>query len=229
MNSAHLRNSERVQRVITYVDSQPGEFPEESKAASLCSQLKQEQAKLGELDVVRSSSMSKRRQATAARQTAHKLLLTLLGRVIDTAEVAAAERADVKGMFGRPQRNASDQTLVADARSIAEKAATLVGLFTENGLPATFVNDMRSYADSIEHAMQNQTEAVGESVRANNEIAEVIRRMNGLVERLDVIVRNKYRDDPAKLAAWESARRLERPPRSNRNSGNNAPPPAPQQ
>ena len=30
---------------------------------------------------------------------------------------------------------------------------------------------------------------------------------------MDTAVRNKYRDDPAKLAAWESARRLERAPR----------------
>jgi hypothetical protein len=32
--------------------------------------------------------MSKRKQGTAARRTAHKLLLELLRRVIDTADVA---------------------------------------------------------------------------------------------------------------------------------------------
>lgn len=228
MNNMHLRNSERGQRVTTFIDSQPEDFPEGSKAALLCTKLKQEQTRLAELDVVRSSSMSKRKQGTAARQTAHKRLLDLVRRTIDTADVIAVERADVEGMFGRPQKNAGGQTLIADARSIADKAATLVGLFTDNGMHATFVNDLRSYADSLEHAMQIQTEAVGESVRANNEIREVIRRMNKLSERLDVIVRNNYRDHPAKLAAWESARRLEHPPRSNRTSGENAPPPAPQ-
>ena len=168
MNSTHLRNSERVQRVITHVDSQPEDFPEDSKVASLCSQLKQEQIKLAELDVVRSSSMSKRRQGTAARQTTHKLLNKLVQLVINTADVAALDRADIEGMFGRPQNNSNAQTLIADARSIADKAATLVGLFTENSLPATFVNDLRSYADSIEHAMQIQTEAAGETLRANS-------------------------------------------------------------
>jgi hypothetical protein len=229
MNNMHLRNSERVQRVTTFIDSQTEDFPEESKVASLCSQLKQEQIKLAELDVVRSSSMSKRKQGTAARQNAHKLLLALVRRVVSTADVAADERIDVKGMFVRPQRNASDQTLISDARSFARKAAALVGLFTDNGLPATFIDDLKSYADDLEHAMQMQTEGVGESVRTNNEIAATIRRLNGLTERLDVIVRNKYSDDPAKLAAWESARRLEQPPRSNRNRGNNATPPAAEQ
>lgn len=229
MNNLHLRNSERAHRTASFIDSQPEDFPEDSKAASLCSQLKQEQTKLAELDVIRSSSMSKRRQGTAARQTAHKLLLSLVKRVISTADVVALDRADIQGMFGRPQKNSNGQTLIADAHAIADKAATVVGLFTDNGLPATFVNDMRSHAGSLENAMQIQTEAVGETIRANSEIAAVIRRMNGLIERLDVIVRNKYRNDPAKLAAWESARRLEQPARSNRNDGDNIPPPTPQE
>ena len=228
MNNMQLRNSERTDRVVSFIESQPEDFPEGSKAATLCSQIKQERARLAELDVVRSSSMSKRKQGTAARQNAHKLLLGLVRRVVDTADVIALDRPDVKGMFGRPQRNASDQTLIADARSLADKAAALVGLFTENGLPATFINDLRSYADSLEHAMQIQTEGVGESVRTNTEIAAVIRRLNGMLERLDVIVRNKYRDDSAKLAAWERSRRLEHPARSNRNRGDKAPTPPPQ-
>lgn len=49
--------------------------------------------------------------------------------------------------------------------------------------------------------------------------------MDGLVERLEVVVRNKYRADPARLAAWESASHLERAPRAKRNGG---PPPTPQ-
>lgn len=228
MNNMHLRNSERGQRIASFVDSQPEDFPEESKGASLCSSVKQELSKLAELDVVRSSSMSKRKQGTFARRNAHRLLLGLVRRVVSTAETIALDHPDVEGMFVRPQKNAGDKTLISDARSLTDKAATLVGLFTEDGLPATFIADMRSHADSLERSIQIQTEGAGESVRANIEIAAVIRRLNGLIERLDVIVRNKYRDNPAKLAAWESARRLEQPARSNRNRGENAAPPPPQ-
>jgi hypothetical protein len=212
-----------------FIESQPEDFPEESKATLLCGKLKREQVKLAELDVMRSSSMSERRQGTAARQSAHGLLLALVRRVIATAEVIALDRADLKNMFGRPQKNAGGLTLVADARAIADKAVTLVGLFEDNGMSATFVNDLRSYADSLDHAIGIQTGADGETRHANTMIAEVLRHMSGLIERLDVVVRNKYSDNPAKIAAWESARRLEHPPRSKRNSGENAPPPAPPQ
>ena len=40
------------------------------------------------------------------------------------------------------------------------------------------------------------------------------------LRRLDVIVRNKFSDDPATLAAWEHARHIERPARQpKRNDG----------
>jgi hypothetical protein len=229
VNNKHLVHYQRSQRAVTSIDSQPEDFPDGSKAATLCSSVKQELAKLAELDVIRSSSMSRRKQSTAARTHAHKLLDNLVRKVISTGGVIALDRPDTKGMFVCPQNNASDQTLIADARSLADKAAALVGLFTENGLPPTFINDMRSYADSLEHAMQLQTDSVDERVRANADIAESIRRLSALIERLDILVRNKYVNDPAKLTAWESARRLEKPARSNRDADNNAPPPTPQQ
>ncbi|HEX8148965.1 MAG TPA: hypothetical protein VF591_17405 [Pyrinomonadaceae bacterium] len=227
MNSFHLVHYERSQRVTSAIDSQPEDFPEDSKAATLNAAIKQKQARLAELDIIRSSSMSRQKQATAARGKAHKLLDTMVRRVIGTALVFAPEHPDTEGMFVRPQKNASGQTLITDARSLADKAASLVGLFTENGLRPTFVGDMRTYADTVEHSMQLQTESEGERLHANAEMKEVIYRLSELIGRLDVVVRNKYADEPAKLAAWERARRLEKA-RAHRTAENNAPPPAPQ-
>jgi hypothetical protein len=224
MNNIHLVHYERAQRVASLIDSQPGDFPEGSKVASLGSSVKQEFTKLAELDIVRSSSMSRRKQATAARRHAHKLLVGLVRKVIGTADVIALDHPEVEGLFVRPQKNSNDQTLISDARSLAEKAAPFVGLFTENGLAPTFINDLRSFADSIEHAIQLQTDSVGERVRANADIKETIHRLNDLHERLDIPVRNKYENDHAKLAAWESARHLKQSARSKRNGEDDAPP-----
>lgn len=229
MNSMHLRNCERAQRVCTHIESQPEDFPEESKGANVCALIRQDIVKINGHDVVRSSSMSKRRQGTAARQTTRRLLQNLTRSIVSTSEIIALERPDIRGMFVRPQKNASDQTLIADARAMADKAAPLVGMFTENGLTPTFINDLKSHADSLENSMQLQIDGVDERVRTNTEIKKIIRHMNGLIEQLDILVRNKHTGDSAKLAAWESARRLEHPPRSNRNGGNNASPPASQQ
>lgn len=42
------------------------------------------------------------------------------------------------------------------------------------------------------------------------------------VRRLDAIVRNMFRADPAALAAWESARHVESPARTRRRSNGSA-------
>ena len=226
MNNMHLVNYKRGQRVASLIDSQPEDFPEGSKVASLCLSVKQELNRFAELDVKRSSSMSKHKQATAARRNAHKLLYGLVRKVVSTADVIALDHVEVKGVFVRPQKNSNDQTLIADARSFAEKAVPLVGLFTENGLAATFIDDLKTYADSLEHAMQLQTESVGEREGANAEIKETIRHLNDLHKRLNLIVSNKYQDDHAKLAVWEMAHHLKHPAHSKRNGEDNAPPPA---
>jgi hypothetical protein len=51
------------------------------------------------------------------------------------------------------------------------------------------------------------------------------------LRRLGVIVRNKFRDDPATLAAWEHARHVERPARQpkHNNGGTNTPAPGTQE
>jgi hypothetical protein len=41
--------------------------------------------------------------------------------------------------------------------------------------------------------------------------------------KLDAIVRNKFRDDPAALAAWESARHVESATRTRKRSNGNGP------
>lgn len=156
------------------------------------------------------------------------MLHSLVKKVTSTGEVIALDHPNVQDIFKRPQKNASSQTLIADGRSIAEKASSLVGLFTENGLMPTFVNDMRSHSDSLESSMQLQTESTGERIRANADMRESVRRLGELLERLDIVVRNKYANDPGKLAAWESARRLEKTARPRRNGEENAAPPAPQ-
>ncbi len=225
MNNIHLKNCERSQRVISFVDSESEDFPEGSKGAAVCALVKEDLAKLTDLDVMRSSSMSKRKQGTSARQDARKALASIIKAVVDTADAIVLDRPNVKGIFVRPQKNSNDQTLIANARAFADAAAPLVGLFTDYGLPATFIASLRSHADSLEHAIQLQTDGVGARVRTNAQIDKIIRHMNELIDRLDVLVRNKYHDDPARLAAWESARRLEHASRSNRNGGTDTPPP----
>jgi hypothetical protein len=132
----------------------------------------------------------------------------------------------MKGMFLLPRTDHTDLTLIATARSIADRAVPFVGIFVEYTLPSTFITELRSKADQLESYISLQNEGVGSRVNANASAEEHLRGLNEALERLNVIFHNKYRDNPSVLAEWESAYHLEAAPGSKRKK-KTAPPPPP--
>ena len=217
------KHAERAQRVDLFMDGSAEDFPADSKGGALAASLKVELNKLLDLAVARSAGTSKRQQGTAGRRGSRESLRELVEAVADTSKSAARERPDIKGVFDLAGKDRSDQTLIATARAFADAAAPLVGLLVEYGLPATLVNDLRAGADSLEQNISLQTEAASARVNTTASAAESFQSLADLTDRLDPIIRNKYRDNPVKLNAWERARRLE----SSASKGNTPPPPPP--
>lgn len=226
MDARQRRLYERGQRVDAYMDAQAEDFPAGSKGGSLAASVKEELAGLAALDVARTVGASKRQQGTAGRGGVRASLRRRVAAVSDTAKTIALDRPDVKGIFVLAGKDGSDRTLIATARAFADAAASLVGLFVEYNLPATFVHDLRSDADSLEHYISLQTAGVGARVSSKTTADATLQRLNELAERLDTVVRNRYRDDPDKLAAWEHARRVESAPHARGNGAGNSPPPS---
>lgn len=227
MNARLRRYYERGQRCDRVTDSRVEDFPADSKGAALSAVVKERLAGLATLDVERASSMGKRQQGTAGRQNARESLRALIEAVVETAEAIAPDRPDIKGVFLFPRTDQTDQTLITTARSFADRAAAFVALFVEYDLPAAFVADLRSKADTLESYISMQNEGVGARINANASAEEHVQGLNEALERLNVIFRNKYRDNPSLLAEWESAYHLEAAPGSKRRkraeSPNNAP------
>jgi hypothetical protein len=224
MNAKQRRLYERAQRVAVFCDAQAGDFPAGSKGGDVAASLKEELSNVAALDVASSAGASKRRQGTFGRRDARLALRSLVEAVSATGETIALDRPDLKGVFSLKGRDNSDQTLIAVARSHADAAAPHAALFVEYDLPATFAEDLRTKADSLEHYISLQTEGTGARAESSTSVEEALQRTAGLVERLDAVVRNKYREDPARLTAWERARRIESAPHSKSN-GTKTPPP----
>jgi hypothetical protein len=214
MNERQRRCNERAQRVVVYLDAQAEEFPPESKGAILAARLKEHLAQAAALDAARAAHARKRQQGTEGRLEARTAVRRMNKLVWDTYQTIARERHDIRGLFESPSRIKNDQALVAAARAAADAAVPFADLFAEYGLTAAFFSELRAKADSLEANATLQNAGVGASVDAHAAIAETFRLMDEVIERLDTVVTNKFRDNPAKLAAWESARRLERPRRS---------------
>lgn len=231
MNDKTRRYYERGQRCDRCMDLHTGDFLANSKGAVLAATVKELLAAIAFLDVERESSTGKRRQGTSGRDGARKALRELVEAVAKTADAIALDHPNIKGIFVLTHTDRSDQTLIATARSFAERAAPFVALFVEYSMPPTFVTDLGALADRLESFISLQNEGVGTRVNANASVQEHIQNLNVALERLNVIFRNKYRDNPSVRAEWDSAYHLEAAPGSRRKKKpdppDDAPPPTP--
>jgi hypothetical protein len=217
MRDSQRRHIERAERISAYMSSNHTDFPEGSKGAGFAAQIASELGRISTLDVDKVTSVSRRQQGSTGRRDLRESLRAQVNAVLNTAEVIGRDHPEIKGSFPRTFTDNSDKTLIAVARSYAAASAPFKALFIEYDLPADFAERMKGDADSLQHSIELQTEGVGARVNTNASIADSVRKIDDLADKLHVVVRNKHRNDPAKLATWESAHRLERPPRTKRN------------
>lgn len=110
----------------------------------------------------------------------------------------------------RLPKNAGAQGWLAAARSILEEAEAVQAQFIRLALPANFLEDLEARIVTLDNAINHKGQVTGESVAASAAIDAAIESGMKIVRELDVIVRNIFRDDPATLAEWTSARHIER-------------------
>lgn len=208
MDARQRRFYERGQRVDVYMDGAAEEFPAGSKGGKYALNVKEILAEIAALDVARRAGGNRREKGSAARNKTRAELRRMVASVVDTGEAIAVEHPDVKGLFSLVGKDGSDMTLIATARAFADAAAPLAGLFTEFYLPPTYFNDMRSKADSLDGSMADQNSGGLARRQSRETIENALQRLGSVIDLLDTVIRNKYRDAPDKLAVWEATRRV---------------------
>jgi hypothetical protein len=94
-------------------------------------------------------------------------------------------------------------------------------LLIEWGLDADFLEELADAIADFEQSLTETGTAVGEQVGSTAEIGEKVREGMTVRRQLDTIVRNRYKNNVGKLAAWESAWNVEYPKfKGNKNGGN---------
>lgn len=128
------------------------------------------------------------------------------------------------------QRNMSDANMLAKARAFYTESLAYNADFIAYGLPSTLRADPASCAtparggvaafrrrgcgsDTFEASFSNAASATAYTQAATADEAAKVRVRLIIVRTLDGIVRNKYANDPGKLAAWISASHVEKAPK----------------
>jgi hypothetical protein len=153
------------------------------------------------------SGFGRQRLGTATHGEAREDLRDVIAAISRTAAVLTDEPG-LEGKFSLPASD-SDQALLSSARAFATDLTPFVTRFEAHELPGLVAN-LNAQIDALEEAIDEQASGTGDHVSSRAAIDDAIERGLNVRRTLDVIVQNKYEDNPVVMAEWTSARHIER-------------------
>ncbi len=212
MEDSEIRSNEMVTRVRTFMAEEAASFPPGSLGAELAARVNSGADALANHSAQQVSGTTSARQGTAVKAAARETLREDLEHLRGTARAMGRTMPGLDTKFRIPG-NLSDQVLISTARAFVADALPLKTDFIRYSMPANFIEDLNEHIDEFEAAVLLQQTARGTHVRAKAGIDDALEDALDAIRQLDAVVRNTFRNDPVKLAAWTSARHVERAPR----------------
>jgi len=147
-------------------------------------------------------------QTTMEQAVERQELVELLRTVNRTASAIALDKNE-QGIMDRFRMSAvtNDALLVAVGKAFATAITelSLAADFTEHGYEGDIVADLNAEAQDLEDAEGAQDGALQEQGGATASLPSLLKEGAHAVKCLDVIIKNRFRNDPAVLGAWKIA------------------------
>lgn len=142
------------------------------------------------------------------------------GRRLETIHpgVAASFRLPTSGSY---------PALMARARAIITTATPIQASFVAAGLPETFLTELQALLTAFETATAQKHDGGIIQVNGTADLRAKVSLGMSAATDLDACVRNHFRNNPGKIAAWAHARRIELAPRRSASTGVPAVPSSP--
>lgn len=207
MNALENRQREMFGRVREFGAARTGEFAAGTLGQELFAALGQVMARLETQATRQASEWNEAKKSTASKAAARATLLASLAALQRTARVLAFSQPGLEKSFRLPGRM-TDTMLLTTARAMAAQVVPLEAALTRHELPAGFLTGLQAQIAGLEDTIASRSEARSAQVTATASIGQVIEQGATLVQRLEVVVRNKYAQEPQTLAAWETVRRV---------------------
>lgn len=149
-----------------------------------------------------------------ARAEAQRVKAATRAEVFNAMKIVAhaARRAARWERGSHPFRIPRRRTLKSDistARLFIHQAGKRQEQFARFGLPPTFISDLSTLVDALQQAVDIRLSSKTNRSLTQTGIRTELARGSELVRDLDVMVAVAAKDDPARFAAWRSARRME--------------------
>lgn len=229
MNNQDTRIYEMYLRVQEYGTAMAGRIPADSYAGELYKRLRELLAQLEAQATAQSSNKRAVAESGTSKRAARAKLRAKLEAISRTARPMEKTMPGVADKFRVPAR-LKDQDLLSFARGVAVDAAPLKSEFVKRGFRADFDADLSAATADFEQSVSRRIQSTESRVTSTATVKRLMRECADIVRELDPVMRNLFADDPAALAAWESASHVERAARRAKSNGQPAPTtPAPAQ
>jgi hypothetical protein len=181
-----------------------------------------EQVRSGAHDQSRADSSM--RENSADIDKAREKLLSQLEAIRRTVRVTGLSGLEDKFL---PPRHVPDLRLLTLAQTYGTDAFPIKAALIKKGLGVDFINDLAEATQKLDEEIKERERRLGKRIEATAGIGGKVEEAVRVVRELDVIVRNVYTRDPAKLTLWESVSHVEKSPRHSRQDDEGESQPAP--
>lgn len=216
MNDRDRNRYEALKRVAKFKTDNTALFPAgpapvDAKATALFGTVVTTNTNLAAALEGRESAAAGFHAGTASQTTLRDgLLLELLEYNRAAAAIAEAdETPDLMEHFRMPH-GVEDAVLVARARAMKTKAASMSARFVELGFPADFATQLEARIAAFDAAGAGQDSALAQRAGITGSIGSLLKPGLKALKQLDVICRQKFRQNPTKLGEWLTASHIER-------------------
>jgi hypothetical protein len=217
MKSREVRGQDTLARVRDFAIAEVTSFPSTGIGGQLFTEIFNSLDQLDAHIASQVAGSNTAREGTEQKELAQEELLDLLMMIRRSARSMDHANPGVYATFRVPP-DLSATELLGVAETFGTEALPLKTDFIAYGMPATFLDNLEELSNEVREALDDQMAGARVRVTSTMSIKEVLEKGFTALRRVDPIVRNIFRDQPAKLAAWESARHLERAPRRQRPS-----------
>ena len=212
MDDRGRRISEMTTRMTGYKVMSEGDFTANSVGEQKFNTLSDLKTKL---DLHGSTWVRERNAARAATQAKAGLLESALGQmnvIRMTAISCEPQQPGISQNFKLPSSKSAG-SIIETARAFLAAATPLKPLFLSREMSENFLETLADTIQSYEAAVNNYNLHNANANAAKSMFGGVGKEVLAVRRELTPIVLNKYRDDPEKLALWETASHFERSPK----------------
>jgi hypothetical protein len=211
MEDSQRRQMDRSLRVNEFIIARPEAFPAGSHAAELKADYQAAVTEAEEQAARQDAATLDYQEATVEKNGAINSLIEFMRGFNRTARSLNEQFPGLANQFGMPRY--ADQEVINRARAFVKAATPIVAEFIKLGMPVNCVTELETGITAVEAGETHQATALDNQTTATAALALALKHEAAIMREINVYIRNYFRKDPATLASWDAASKIESAPK----------------